>query len=200
MHIWSADHILKPLPLTVYSAYLSKNWVNIVYLELFKQKHKIKWTNELNHSKIHSLVGLELNSPVNTIQVMLSSSVYQTTLFLGRLSPLVANQCLCKLFCQKLTTVLLHIKSTVWQVRVAKTPINLCGKSPDTGFVPMDKVRLNVCSSVPSICSTTKPPLYIYSASPIPRTACLIHKNTGKLMKQTKCQDCVTGACPVKVI
>ena len=33
------------------------------------------------------LVGLEFNGPVNTIKVMWSRSVYQTTLFLGRLRP-----------------------------------------------------------------------------------------------------------------
>ena len=34
------------------------------------------------------LAGLEFNDPVNTIKVMLSWSVYLSTLFLGRLSPL----------------------------------------------------------------------------------------------------------------
>ena len=34
------------------------------------------------------LVGLELRDPVNTIQVMLSQSVYLTTPFLGRLGTL----------------------------------------------------------------------------------------------------------------
>ena len=34
------------------------------------------------------LVGLEFNGPVNTIKDMMSWSVYLTTLFQGRLSPL----------------------------------------------------------------------------------------------------------------
>ena len=34
------------------------------------------------------VVGLEFNSPVNCIKVMLSRSVYLTTLFLGRVSPI----------------------------------------------------------------------------------------------------------------
>ena len=38
--------------------------------------------------KVHFWFGLEFNSPVNIIKVMLNRSVYQTTLFLGRLSPL----------------------------------------------------------------------------------------------------------------
>ena len=41
-------------------------------------------------SAVHSpmLVGLEFNSPVSTIKVIAGQSVYLTTLFLGRLSPL----------------------------------------------------------------------------------------------------------------
>ena len=34
------------------------------------------------------LIGLKFNGPVNTIKIMLSRSVYLTTLFLGRFSPL----------------------------------------------------------------------------------------------------------------
>ena len=41
------------------------------------------------HTQLHStLVELEFNSPVNTIKVMWSQSVYLGTPFLGRLSPL----------------------------------------------------------------------------------------------------------------
>ena len=41
----------------------------------------------LTYSK-EKLVGLEFNGPVKIIRVMLSQSVYLTTLFLGRFSPL----------------------------------------------------------------------------------------------------------------
>ena len=49
------------------------------------------------------LAGLEFNSPVNAVKVMLSWSVYIATLFLGRLSPLAVDQNLCTFFYQKLT-------------------------------------------------------------------------------------------------
>ena len=39
--------------------------------------------------KDKTLVGLEFNGPVNTVKVKSSQSVYLTTLFLGRLSPLI---------------------------------------------------------------------------------------------------------------
>ena len=44
---------------------------------------------------VRDLLWLEFNDPVNTIKVMSSWSVYLTTLFLGRLSPLSGNQYLC---------------------------------------------------------------------------------------------------------
>ena len=40
------------------------------------------------HKVCSWLVGLEFKSPANTIKVMLSWSLYLTTLFLGRLNPL----------------------------------------------------------------------------------------------------------------
>ena len=46
------------------------------------------YCSELVCILVAQLVGFDFNGPVNTIKVMLSQSVYLTTLFLGRLSPL----------------------------------------------------------------------------------------------------------------
>ena len=76
------------------------------YLELFYIVNVFLDTSTfLNDLKVYRfLVGLKFNNPVNTIKVMLSWSVYITTLFLDKLSPL---RTLCPLFCQKLTNALL---------------------------------------------------------------------------------------------
>ena len=63
----------------------------------------------LRLNEICSLVGLVFNGPVNTVKVMLSMSVYLTTLVLGRFSPLSSQPVLVHILCsQKLTTVLLE--------------------------------------------------------------------------------------------
>ena len=65
-----------------------KSWHGLFFSGIYS--HNFCWT----YSK-ENLVGLEFNSPVNTVRVMLSWSVYLTTLFLGRLSPLSGYQYLC---------------------------------------------------------------------------------------------------------
>ena len=54
------------------------------------------------------LVSLELNGPVNINKVMSNQSVYLTTLFLGRLSPLNGYQYSSTFFLQKLRMLFLN--------------------------------------------------------------------------------------------
>ena len=51
------------------------------------KKKKKKKRSAVPCEGLRVLFGLESNGPVNTMKVMLSRSVYLTTLFLGRLNP-----------------------------------------------------------------------------------------------------------------
>ena len=64
--------------------------------------------NIYNKDTFLILVGLVLNGQINLIKVILSRSVYLTTPFLGRLSPLSDPQYLCTFLNQKLTAALLE--------------------------------------------------------------------------------------------
>ena len=57
---------------------------------------------------IRSLFVLRFYGPVNPMGSCRAWSVYLTTRFLGRLSPLSGSPVLCTFFCQKLTTALLE--------------------------------------------------------------------------------------------
>ena len=64
---------------------LSSNNNSSVYLLVHEISHRQESVTQI--SKVW-FVELELNGLVNTIKVMSSPSIYLTTLFLGRLSPL----------------------------------------------------------------------------------------------------------------
>ena len=65
------------------------------------------------------LVRLEFNGPVYNIKVMSSPSVYLTTLFLSKLSPLSGWPVLYTFFCQKLTTTFLETAEvTEWLKKI----------------------------------------------------------------------------------
>ena len=96
------------------------------------------------YCKDHTLVGLEFNGPVNTIKIMLSQSVYLTTLFLGRM--------LCKAFDQtawicRLTGVLAgHSCNLIWNAVPQLIWAVLCKNMSSGMWTAKVLIRLRRCA------------------------------------------------------
>ena len=92
---------------------------------------------------IYAIDWVEVLQPHQLIRVMSSQSVYLTTLFLGRLSPLRGWPVLCMFFRQKLTTALLEsVEGKEWPLKIFQDLYkrmlpDLAGIEPSTSWSPV---------------------------------------------------------------